>query len=55
MKIVDFGLSRILMPGKELKDSFGTLLFVAPEILIDIDYSFSVDIWSLAVVAYFMF
>jgi serine/threonine protein kinase len=34
VKIVDFGLSKTFGPGETCKEPFGTLCYVAPEILI---------------------
>ena len=34
VKIVDFGLSKTLGPGDTCKEPFGTLCYVAPEILL---------------------
>lgn len=34
LKIVDFGLSKIIGPSESSKDPFGTLSYVAPEVLL---------------------
>jgi serine/threonine protein kinase len=34
LKIVDFGLSKILGPSETSTDPFGTLSYVAPEVLL---------------------
>jgi serine/threonine protein kinase len=34
VKIVDFGLSKTFGPGETCKEPFGTLCYVAPEILL---------------------
>jgi serine/threonine protein kinase len=34
LKIVDFGLSKIIGPTENSKDPFGTLSYVAPEVLL---------------------
>lgn len=52
IKIVDFGLSKIIMPGETCKEPFGTFGYAAPEIFMDIAYDKSVDIWALGVISY---
>ena len=34
VKIVDFGLSKMIGPGEKCNDPFGTLCYVAPEVLL---------------------
>ena len=34
LKLVDFGLSKIFGPNETSKDPFGTLSYVAPEVLL---------------------
>jgi len=53
IKIMDFGLSKILGPNERLADGFGTLSFVAPEVLIRQPYNKQIDIWSLGVILYY--
>lgn len=53
LKIMDFGLSKILGPNEKVTDGFGTLTYVAPEVLTRKPYNFSVDIWSLGVIVYY--
>ena len=58
VKLVDFGLSKIigkffflelsiLGPNETCNDPFGTLSYVAPEVLLQQPYAKTVDIWSL--------
>jgi serine/threonine protein kinase len=54
LKIMDFGLSKILGPLETAVDGFGTLTFVAPEVLIRQPYNKQVDVWSLGVIMYNM-
>jgi Ca2+-binding EF-hand superfamily protein len=54
IKIMDFGLSKIMGPEEKLADGFGTLSFVAPEVLIRQPYNKQIDIWSLGVILYYM-
>jgi serine/threonine protein kinase len=53
-KIVDFGLSKIIGPNEKATDPFGTLSYVAPEVLLKKPYGKEVDIWSLGVISYLM-
>lgn len=51
-KIVDFGLSKIIGPNETANEPFGTLGYVAPEVLKKQPYTFSCDIWSLGCILY---
>lgn len=51
-KIVDFGLSKILGPSQTATEPYGTVGYVAPEVMSKIPYSFSADVWSLGCIAY---
>lgn len=54
VKIVDFGFSKIFTPNSICNEPFGTLSFVAPEILLGNNYDYSIDIWSLGVCLFVM-
>ena len=54
VKIMDFGLSKILGKNEKSIEGFGTLTFVAPEVLIRTPYNKEIDIWSLGVTLYLM-
>ena len=54
IKIMDFGLSKIMGPKEHVVDGFGTLSFVAPEVLVRTPYNKEVDIWSLGIILYNM-
>jgi calcium-dependent protein kinase len=54
VKLVDFGLSKTFGPGETCKEPFGTLCYVAPEILLQRSYDRSVDLWSLGVIMHLM-
>jgi len=51
-KIVDFGLSKIIGPNQTSNEPFGTLGYVAPEVLKKESYQFSCDVWSIACISY---
>ena len=53
-KIVDFGLSKIIGPSQTSLDPFGTLSYVAPEVLLQKPYGKEIDVWSLGVITYLM-
>lgn len=52
--IADFGLSRIIGPNESSLEPFGTLSYVAPEVLQQKPYGKEVDIWSLGVITYLL-
>ena len=54
LKIVDFGLSKIIGPNESSLDPFGTLSYVAPEVLLQKPYGKEVDLWSLGIIAYLL-
>lgn len=54
IKLVDFGLSRTFGPGETCREPYGTLCYVAPEILLQQPYDKSVDCWSLGIIIYLM-
>lgn len=52
IKILDFGLSKIICPQEKCNEPYGTLSYVAPEILLDEPYGKEVDLWSLGIITY---
>jgi serine/threonine protein kinase len=54
LKLVDFGLSKIIGPNESSLDPFGTLSYVAPEVLLQKPYGKEVDLWSLGVIIYLL-
>jgi len=54
IKIMDFGLSKIVSPNERMVDGYGTLSYVAPEVLLRTPYNKEVDIWSLGVILFYM-
>ena len=55
IKIMDFGLSKIAGPKEGLFEGYGSLTYVAPEILKKEPYNKEIDIWSLGIILYYMF
>ena len=51
-KLVDFGLAKMIGPTERATEPFGTLGYVAPEILEKKPYTFSCDLWSLGCIVY---
>ena len=54
IKIMDFGLSKIVSPNERMVEGYGTLSYVAPEVLLRTPYNKEVDIWSMGVILYYM-
>ena len=58
-KLTDFGISKRLSEeevgnGQSTKTYTGTLCYMSPERLANLEYSFPSDIWSLGIVVYEM-
>ena len=54
IRILDFGLSKILGPNQSCNEGYGTPGYAAPEVISRYNYSFEADIWSIGVIAYFL-
>ena len=54
IRILDFGLSKILGPGETCSESYGTPGYAAPEVINEENYGFKVDVWSIGAITYFM-
>ena len=54
IRILDFGLSKILGAYEKCDEPYGTLTYCAPEIIVDEPYSKAVDLWSLGIMTYLM-
>ena len=54
IKIMDFGLSKVIAQNEKLKEGMGTITYIAPEILIGNSYDFKVDVWSLGVTWFYV-
>jgi calcium-dependent protein kinase len=53
VKLIDFGLSRVIQTTSEEKGTVGSLYFIAPEIFRG-EYSPKCDVWSLGVVLFLL-
>ena len=54
IRILDFGLSKIIGPGETCSESYGTPGFAAPEVINEEKYRFKADVWSIGAIAYIM-
>ena len=53
--LIDFGLSSILGDNEETTGSLGTITYAPPEMYSNKKYNYSIDIWSMGVVLYYLF
>jgi len=54
LKILDFGLSKIMSLTERTVDGVGTIYYIAPEVLLREPYNYKADIWSLGIILYFV-
>ncbi len=54
IKLTDFGLSKIIGPNEQCNEPYGTLSYVAPEVLLEKPYNRAVDMWSIGVISYLL-
>ncbi len=54
VKLVDFGLSKMIGPNEFCTEPFGTFGYAAPEVLQGKPYDKAVDIWGLGVVLFIL-
>ena len=54
IKIMDFGLSKIVSTQEKMVDGYGTLSYVAPEVLLRTPYNKEVDIWSMGIILFYI-
>ena len=54
IKIIDFGLSRILGKNEYSKEPYGSLSFKSPEIIMEYNYNEKVDIWSFGITLFYL-
>ena len=52
IKVIDFGAAIFLDPGKLYEDRFGTVYYVAPEIIRGKGYNNKCDLWSMGVILF---
>ena len=54
IRLLDFGLSKIVGSNQKCTEPYGTLAFAAPEILLGKPYDKSVDLWSIGIITFFL-
>lgn len=54
IKLIDFGLSKILLPNKKSEVVDGTISYVSPEALASNTYCAESDVWSIGVIMYLL-
>ena len=55
IKILDFGLSRILGKFEYSDEPYGSLCFKAPEMIKHMQYNFKVDMWAVGITLFYIF
>ena len=54
IRLVDFGLRKIMGPEETWTEPFGTFSYVAPEILQEKPYKFKVDLFAIGIITYLL-
>ena len=54
IRISDFCICKRIEPNETSKEIVGTLGYMAPEVLMGMDYNFSADVWSIGIIAYLL-
>ena len=54
IRLLDFGLSKIIGPNEKCTEPYGTLSFVAPEVLRGKPYGKEVDLWSIGIITFLL-
>ena len=54
IRLLDFGLSKIIGNDEKCTEPYGTLSFVAPEVLQGKPYDKSVDLWSIGIITFLL-
>jgi Ca2+-binding EF-hand superfamily protein len=54
IRLLDFGLSKIIGPTQNCTEPYGTLSYVAPEVLLEKPYTKAVDLWSIGITTYLL-
>ena len=54
LKLIDFGLSKIIGYHESTNETYGTLFYVSPEIIEKKTYNYKEDVWSFGVICYFL-
>ena len=54
LKIIDFGLAKILGAKETTNEPYGSLSYKAPELISHKNYNFKVDVWSMGITIYYI-
>ena len=54
LKLIDFGVAKIISRNEYMKEPYGTLSYIAPEILKENPYNEKVDEWSIGILTYLL-
>jgi calcium/calmodulin-dependent protein kinase I len=54
IRILDFGLGKIVGPNEKCSEPYGTVIYCAPEIIKNKPYTKNVDSWSLGIITYIL-
>ena len=54
LKIIDYGLAKVLGINETSNDPYGSLSFKAPELILHKNYNFKVDVWAMGVSIYYI-
>ena len=54
IRLLDFGLSKIISQGEKCNEPYGTLSYVSPEVLKNIPYDQKADLWSIGIITYLL-
>ena len=54
IKLIDFTVSKIISKNELMKEPYGTLSYIAPEILEEKPYNEKVDEWSIGILTYLL-
>lgn len=53
-KLIDFGISKIILKEQQLKDLNGTFSYLPPEMFENNPYSHNIDVWGVGLIGYIM-
>ena len=54
IRLLDFGLGKIIGPNEFCKEPFGTFSYAAPEVLLEKPYNFKADLWTIGIITYLL-